>query len=420
MDAIAVEHISKRYRLGKSKRSGGLRGRLGAKEHVGREVWALRDVSFAVPRGQILGVIGPNGAGKSTLLKVLARVTPPTEGRAVVQGRVVSLLELGMGFQPEMTGRENVLMNAAFHGIERQEVERRMASIAEFAELDDALDRPVKNYSSGMYLRLAFSVAINMDPDILLADEVLAVGDMEFQERCLRRVQDEGRNGLTVLFVSHDMSAITRLCDRVLWLDKGQVADVGEPDLIVRHYEHESWSRIADSAEGRPGRHQGPHGEILGARLLTPDGEEIGAVRVSDELVIETRFRVDGPDAAARCGVALEADGVTAFRSIAPTETALERPGIYRATVTVPAHLLADKVYAVKLGIHLRAGGEETSMARENALSFRVYDTDEATSARGDYAGTLEGVVRPRLAWELVADDDVRSRAGAGSRLDTA
>src|SRR5207244_12740531 len=172
------------------------------------------------PEGTILGIIGPNGAGKSTLLKIIARVTRPTEGRVIGRGRVVSLLELGAGFNPDFSARENILMNGAMHGIPRREVLERMDEIVQFAAVEDFLDNPLKHYSSGMYLRLAFSVAINMQPDILLADEILAVGDIAFQERCLERVAEEAQRGLTVLFVSHDLSALARLCDRIVWLVK--------------------------------------------------------------------------------------------------------------------------------------------------------------------------------------------------------
>ena len=203
----------------------------------GRDLWALRHASFTAAPGMILGVIGANGAGKSTLLKIIARVTRPSEGRVLGSGRVVSLLELGAGFNPDFSAHDNILMNAAMHGIPRREVVDRMGQIIEFAELDDFQDNPVRQYSSGMYLRLAFSVAINMQPDILLADEILAVGDLAFQERCLERVAREAERGLTVLFVSHDMSAVSRLCHRAIWLDKGEIQQAGEPEGVIAEYE---------------------------------------------------------------------------------------------------------------------------------------------------------------------------------------
>src|SRR4029450_5425634 len=203
----------------------------------GRDLWALRHVSFTAPEGTVLGVIGPNGAGKSTLLKIIARVTRPPEGRGAGVGRVVSLIELGAGFNPDFSATDNVLMNAAMHGIARREALERMDDIIQVAERDDFADNPLRQYSSGMYLRLAFSVAINMQPDILLADEILAVGDMSFQERCLQRVEEAGAAGMTVLFVSHDMASIQRLCNRVIWLDAGRVVRDGDPAEVVGAYE---------------------------------------------------------------------------------------------------------------------------------------------------------------------------------------
>src|SRR6185436_19824646 len=199
MYILTVKNVSKRYALGSK---------------VQREVWALKDVTFALEKGQILGVIGPNGAGKTTLLKVLSRVTPPTEGRIFGYGRVVPLLAIGAGFQEDQTGRANIFLNAAMYGVPAELVEERLDDIIDFADIGDFIDVQVRRYSSGMYLRLAFSVAVNMNPDILLADEVLAVGDVDFQERCLERVKQAGRDGMIVLFVSHDMAAITRLCSR--------------------------------------------------------------------------------------------------------------------------------------------------------------------------------------------------------------
>ena len=199
----------------------------------GKDLWALRHVSFAIPRSTILGVIGPNGAGKSTLLKVIARVTRPTEGRVAGIGRVVSLLELGAGFHPDFSAQDNIMMNAAMHGISRREVLDRMPDIIRFAELDEFLDNPLRQYSSGMYLRLAFSVAINMQPDILLADEILAVGDIAFQERCLQRVAEESERGLTVLLIEHDMRVVKGVSDRVVALDYGRKIAEGTYDEVA-------------------------------------------------------------------------------------------------------------------------------------------------------------------------------------------
>ena len=251
MDSLIVEDLGKRYFVPSKKAAAAPRKTLNlgfarlplprfnlpGRVLQGRDLWALRHVTFSVAPGTILGIIGANGAGKSTLLKVIARVTRPTEGRVTGFGRVVSLLELGAGFNPDFSAQDNILMNAAMHGISRREALERIPQIIEFAELDDFADNPLRQYSSGMYLRLAFSVAINMQPDILLADEILAVGDIAFQERCLQRVAQEAERGLTVLFVSHDMAAVARLCHRIIWIDKGEVMHDGEPERVVAEYE---------------------------------------------------------------------------------------------------------------------------------------------------------------------------------------
>src|SRR5258706_891723 len=251
MDSLVVENLGKCYLLSRdreTRQSTAFRERLGdSKDGDGdgsneREFWALRDVSFRLQPGTILGIIGANGAGKTTLLKILARVIMPTGGRVVGVGRVVSLLELGGGFDPDLPASDNILMNAAMLGVPKHEALKRIDDIPSFAEAEQFGATPLKHYSSGMYLRMAFSVAINMNPDILLADEILAVGDQAFQERCLQRVEQGGRHGLTVLFVSHDMDAILRVCNRVVWINAGQIVKIGQPEEIVDEYQNAIWA----------------------------------------------------------------------------------------------------------------------------------------------------------------------------------
>jgi lipopolysaccharide transport system ATP-binding protein len=213
------------------------RGDIVAHDTVDEEFWALKDVSFEVKRGEVLGIIGRNGAGKSTLLKILSRITEPTEGRATTEGRVASLLEVGTGFHPELTGRENVYLNGAILGMTRAEIRRKFDEIVAFAEVEKFLDMPVKRYSSGMYVRLAFAVAAHLEPEILIVDEVLAVGDAEFQSKCLGKMDEVSRRkGRTILVVSHNMGVITSLCREVLWLDRGAVHERGPPPSVVGHY----------------------------------------------------------------------------------------------------------------------------------------------------------------------------------------
>ena len=212
------------------------------------DFWALKGVSFAVAPGEVVGIIGRNGAGKSTLLKILSRITEPTEGRVTLQGRVASLLEVGTGFHPELSGRENVFLNAAILGMTRAETARKFDEIVAFAEVERFLDTPVKRYSSGMYVRLAFAVAAHLEPEILIVDEVLAVGDVEFQKKSLGRMHDVSRSGRTVLFVSHNMAAVQALCSRAVWLEKGTVAFAGPVDETVSHYLAEAGSRSRNRA----------------------------------------------------------------------------------------------------------------------------------------------------------------------------
>jgi lipopolysaccharide transport system ATP-binding protein len=246
--AIRVEHLSKRYRIGRAQRrhdtlrdalSDALDGLLhpsrGRAERL-ETIWALRDVSFEVRRGEVVGIIGRNGAGKSTLLKILSRITEPTEGRAEIHGRVGSLLEVGTGFHPELSGRENIYLNGAILGMKRTEIARRFDEIVAFAEIEPFLDTPVKRYSSGMYVRLAFAVAAHLEPEILLVDEVLAVGDAGFQRKCLGKMGDVAGQGRTVLFVSHNMAAVTALCGRAMLLSRGQTEFCGEADQAVARY----------------------------------------------------------------------------------------------------------------------------------------------------------------------------------------
>jgi ABC-type polysaccharide/polyol phosphate transport system ATPase subunit len=379
---LIVEGIGKRYVVG---------------TRIQRELWALRDVSFSVASGTILGVIGPNGAGKTTLLKVLSRVTPPTTGRVRGRGRVVPLLALGAGFQQDLSGRENAFLNAAMYGINAAEVEKRLDDIVEFAGIGDFLDMPVKKYSSGMYLRLAFSVAVNMRPDILLADEVLAVGDLEFQEKCLERVQQAGRDGMTVLFVSHDMNAITRLCDKVLWLNAGEIVNIGEPETIVAEYQNSAWS--FGGLQKRGDAHKSRIGEILDVALVSADGRPIGATRADEESRIRIVHRFTEPGFCARYTIHVRARGAVAFRSRSPKDVPIE-PGVYAAEVTIPPGLLADTIYTVEVhvvGLRGRAmpPDDYLPMVAHNALTFQVFHPG------AEQRDALGGVVAPRLKWEL-------------------
>ena len=252
--SIIFDHVSKRYRLGMF---GTLRGALGAlrpgsRNDAGQILWALRDVSFEVKPGTALGLIGPNGAGKTTTLKLLSNITRPASGRILVNGRVSSLIELGAGFHPELTGRENIYLNGAILGMRRQEITRKLADIIAFAELERFIDTPVKRYSSGMYVRLGFAVAAHVEPDILLVDEVLAVGDASFRHRCTLRMRELQRNGTTIVFVSHNMHQVRTTCDSALLLIQGQIKIKGTPDEVIAGYERMLLSHGAEFSSVQP------------------------------------------------------------------------------------------------------------------------------------------------------------------------
>ena len=409
MDSLVVDGLGKCYALGretdgKATRSvwQRLKSPLGSDPAgVAREFWALKDVSFRVEPGTILGVIGANGAGKTTLLKILARVITPTTGRVVGVGRVVSMLELGAGFDPDLPARENILMNAAIVGITRHEAQERIPEILEFAEVDRFVSSPLRHFSSGMYLRLAFSVAIHMNPQILLADEILAVGDSAFQERCLQKVTELGRRGLTVLFVSHDMDAILRICNRVMWLNRGELRKAGDPEEVVDEYQNAVWSE-ADIAPSERGRRSNRLAEILSVRLVSAAGRDIGGAPSSEDVFIKIRFRTVRPNLLVKCALDLATRGTLIFRTSDAEARPLREPGVYEALARIPRDLLAELTYVATVGCIFRKEDElkEFPLLVYNALSFMVYATgqpDIPTSGRLDRVG----VIAPRLEWTV-------------------
>ncbi len=369
-------------------------------------LWALKDVSFTADRGEVLGVIGPNGAGKTTLLKILGRVTIPTEGRVRGRGRVVSLLELGMGFQAHLTARENIYLNTGLHGIPRREVEKRIDEILAFAELENFADAPVKRFSSGMYVRLAFSVAINMEPDILLADEVLAVGDIAFQQRCVERVSELADRGSLVLFVSHDMAAITRLCKRVLWLEKGEIVKVGPADEIVAEYEERSMSGAM--APQRKGRAVASNAVVTlkSVEFLSEEMRPAAAIRDSAPLIFRYNVEVARAPMVLRCGLAVSSmrrGRTLLFRSIQPPDVTIETPGTYSVVARIDAHNLNTGDYVAKCSVVAQVDDQMYPLAQDNAATFKIFATDETLGNANDpFAGLAQpGLMLPRVDWSL-------------------
>jgi lipopolysaccharide transport system ATP-binding protein len=412
--AITAEGLSKRYRIGELQAAyGTLRESMthATRRLIGREhrrhhedLWALDDVSFEVAEGEVLGVIGRNGTGKSTLLKVLTRITAPTKGRAEIRGRVGSLLEVGTGFHPELTGRENVYLNGSILGMKRREIARKLPDIVEFSGVEKFMDTPVKRYSSGMYVRLAFSVAAHLEPEILLVDEVLAVGDAEFQRRCLGRMEDLSESGRTVLFVSHQMQAVAQLCDRVLLLEKGRVVREGpSPDVVAYYLQNAAGAaseKIWPDLETAPGNDLV---RLRSARVVDEDGEVVGAVDVRRPVGIEIGFMVlrDGQPVFPKIKV-YDGRGDVAFNALDTSERWQEssEPGEYVATAWIPGNLLNEGLVTVDVGVvSLGLLKLLPHAGAVPAVSFHVHDPGDGDSARGDFAGQLRGVIRPLLDW---------------------
>ncbi len=411
--AISVDGLAKQYRLGEFQAAyGTLREslvhagrRVTGREHrpEAKRIWALRDVSFEVQEGEVLGIIGRNGAGKSTLLKVLTRITTPTKGRIEIRGRIGSLLEVGTGFHPELTGRENIFLNGSILGMKRREIEARYDDIVEFSGVERFIDTPVKRYSSGMYVRLAFSVAAHLEPEILLVDEVLAVGDAEFQRRCLGRMEELGSTGRTVVYVSHMLSTVAQLCDRAIQIESGRVVNDGQPVDVIAAYLHEAHSvgveRTWDD-ETAPGNDLA---KIVGMRVQSHDGMPPGVMDVRRPIGIDIEFVVRklGKPLFPKIKL-LDTEGVVAFNAIDTDERWHEptEPGRYVATAWIPGNLLNEGSVTIEAAIcSIDFPKLEHHATVYRGVSFEVFDAGEGDTARGRFSGRWRGVVRPELEW---------------------
>jgi lipopolysaccharide transport system ATP-binding protein len=343
------------------------------------DFWALKDVSFDVQPGDAIGIIGRNGAGKSTLLKILSRITEPTRGSVELDGRVASLLEVGTGFHPELTGRENIFLNGAILGMTRAEIRRQFDAIVAFAEVDQFLDTPVKRYSTGMYLRLAFAVAAHLDPEILVVDEVLAVGDAAFQRKCLGKMADVARGGRTVLFVSHNLGAVTQFCPTCVWLDGGHVRGIGPTPRIVESY-------LRNSAEERSGgqrvmaEDRAKPAQVERLRLLTRSGAVADTFECGDPIEIELLFRVRRPVTGMYCWADLtRIDGVLVWMSDSydtkPNPLEALPAGLHRLTIAIPAYTVGAGDYLLTLAFTGHQGGEDPVDNLPNVCVLRLEDS---------------------------------------------
>jgi lipopolysaccharide transport system ATP-binding protein len=435
--AIRVNQLSKRYKIGgRQKAYGTLRDQLasGLKSMFGRNqkrdagpsdsrlelegsekeapgtFWALKDVSFEVKKGEVVGIIGRNGAGKSTLLKTLSRITEPTYGRIEIVGRVSSLLEVGTGFHGELTGRENTYLNGAILGMKRAEISKKFDEIVAFAGVENFIDTPVKHYSSGMYLRLAFAVAAHLEPEILIVDEVLAVGDADFQRKCLGKMAGVADQGRTIFFVSHNMPAITRLCKRVLYMDEGHLRLDGSAHEVVKSYLHSELGTMASREWMELGK--APKGEIArlwAVRVRTDDGVCTDKIDIRKPVGIEIEYEVLKPGYKLRSSIGINnEEGVHLFEAIesdSDWRRRVRHAGRYRVTAWVPGNFFAEGTMIVDVGLGAVQPNILQFIVRQ-AVAFHVIDSCDGDSARADYAGPLPGVVRPLLKWNTVQCSD--------------
>ena len=370
--------------------------------------WALKDLSFDIQKGDVVGIIGRNGAGKSTLLKILSQITEPTQGEIRLYGRVGSLLEVGTGFHPELTGRENIFLNGAILGMKKSEIARQFDAIVDFAEVEKFLDTPVKRYSSGMYVRLAFAVAAHLNPEILIVDEVLAVGDAEFQKKCLGKMEQIGDSGRTVIFVSHNMSTVLRLCKTVILMDRGQILRMGSGEEVTRAYltmgsdKGISSERIWENAARAPGNEVA---RLRAARVRNAAGEISETMKIEEPVSIEIEYEYLGGnlDCVAAFHVVNEM-GVVLFASgdfnNEIWRTTERRPGLVRSTCQIPAHFFAEGQFSVLVAV-CSYNPDRVHALESDALAFMVVDQTEGSGARGDAVSAWPGVVRPMLEWDV-------------------
>jgi lipopolysaccharide transport system ATP-binding protein len=360
--------------------------------------WALKDVSFEVQPGEVIGIIGRNGAGKSTLLKILSQITEPTAGEVLIRGRVGSLLEVGTGFHSELTGRENVFLNGALLGMGKAEIARKFEEIVSFAQVEQFVDTPVKHYSSGMYVRLAFAVAAHLDPEVLIVDEVLAVGDYQFQQKCLGRMGDIARSGRTVLFVSHNMPSVALLCGTAILLGDGRLIDKGRTSAVIDRY-------LTSDSQGHSAavwaQAEAPSTSLVSLKSVLVLNEDCNAQRVfamHQAVVLQATYQVLKKAVVTVSFWLYNEQGLHLFATASyqsPNWTrAILEPGLYSSRCTIPHHFLNHGKYYVR--VLVTRGTSQNEIDIPNVATFQV---SECSDDRADFVGSWAGLVRPLLTW---------------------
>lgn len=398
--AIKVSNVSKKYTIGKQKDSslrGSLAGVFQSTESKGDEFWALKDVSFEINKGDVIGIIGKNGAGKSTLLKILSQITRPTEGRIEINGRIASLLEVGTGFHPELTGRENIFLNGTILGMTRKEVKDKFDEIVAFSGIEKFIDTPVKHYSSGMYVRLAFAVAAHLEPEILIIDEVLAVGDADFQKKCLGKMKQVAGEGRTVIFVSHNMEAVKNLCEKAIFMEQGSVIMKGKPVEIIENYlMRQSNLTLVQNFDYLTA----PGNEMVKMKHISivPEREDgRNLITVKSPLKIRFEFWNEQEKMATNLSLHLfAATGECVFSTITQLPVPVLSKGIFLSECFIPNDLLNTGLYFISIMVVK----DTTNMIFnfENAISFEVEEEREAMN----WHGRFPGFVRPKLNFKIL------------------
>lgn len=413
--AIRIENISKVYRLGaQQQKHDTLRDAIGdwvkspfrqfrrlsgAQGPQSEMFHALRDISFDIKHGEVVGLIGRNGAGKSTLLKIISRITEPTTGRAELYGRVGTLLEVGTGFHPELSGRENIYLNGSILGMRKKEIEEKFDQIVEFSGIERFLDTPVKRYSSGMFVRLAFAVAAHLEPEILIVDEVLAVGDAKFQKSCLGKMKDVAKSGRTVVFVSHNMQAIRALCDRCVLLSEGQVVMDGKPEDVISKYLSANREQNGEKVWEEGSQPGNESFRIRSVRLKNSEGETAGRFPISKDIHVEIEYDVlqDGVQMLFSL-VLFDSMGNCLFGSLNNHEENFYSKsmiqGRYSSCCSIYGNLLNEENYSISLIV--AANNWSAAIRLEDVLSFEAEDDGYL---RKDYYGGYGGCIRPKLLW---------------------
>lgn len=409
--AIEIRNLGKEYTLASAQPYISLRDVISGSvktlfqsSNKKEKFWALQNIDATIMPGERIGIIGRNGAGKSTLLKIISRITPPTTGEAIIRGRVGSLLEVGTGFHPELTGRENIFLNGSILGLKKAEIKKQLDTIIDFSGVEKFIDTPLKHYSSGMQLRLAFSVAAHLEPEILLIDEVLAVGDLEFQKKCLGKMEEVSKqNGRTILFVSHNLDVIRKFCASAMLLHQGNLISVGETGKIINEYVSENLQINAEANWPEGIFSYDKNVKLHKAFLHNKDRVTSSRFDTTEQIGVTIEYEIINSTAAFTHGINLyNQENQNIFDSHDVTSgfsNVKQDPGKYSATVWISDNLLPEGIFSISVAL-FRSNPLDVLLHEHSAVSFEVYTDFSKLNSRGNYTESFPGIIRPLLKWE--------------------